>query len=191
MKEATIGFSPEGQFKRKLTDRNHNGLKCYEIIDGEITGMSIVPNPANEMKARIVSDKERTIAGVVLVPDKLIYRINPITGEQYYIFFTKNVINLLHEKYSEDISWKDTDRLNLVKLYAQGISVEELASIMERTVESIKNRIKKEGEPFINLVIVAMAQNGKTLGNIADRLDISVDTLKEIIKKNGGTIYKK
>lgn len=192
MTEATIGFSPEGQFRRKLTDKIHNGLKCYEIVDGEITGMSIVPNPANQMKAKIISDKERTIGGVIIVPDKMIYRINPITGEQYYIYFTKAVIQILFEKYNEDISWKMEDRIALVNLYADGDkTIEEMSTILKRDPEKVANRIIKEGEGFRDMVIVTMAKNGKNLNSIAMRLDISVEELKEIIKEKGGRIYKK
>jgi DNA-binding CsgD family transcriptional regulator len=192
MKEGVTGFSPEGQFKQKLTDKIHNGLKCYEIVDGEITGMSLVPNPANEMKAKIISDNERIIGGVIIAPDKMIYRINPITGEQYYIYFTIEVIQILFEKYNEDISWKMVDRITLVNLYADGDkTIEEMATILKRDPEKVANRIIKEGEGFRDIVIVTMAKNGKTLNSIAMRLDISVEELKEIIKEKGGRIYKK
>lgn len=191
MKEVAIGFSPEGQFKRKLTDKTHNGLMCYEIVDGEITGMSIVPSPANEMKARIISEKDRTIGGVILVPDKIIYRINPITGEQYYIYFTKEVIQILFEKYNEDISWSQEDRINLVNLYSKDNSIDEISSRLGRTTESVIKRIERDGESFRDAVIITMAENNKTLREIAERLNISLGRLKEIIKDKGGKIVKK
>jgi hypothetical protein len=101
--DASVGYSPEGFFKKKLTDKIHNGLKVYEIIDGEVTGISLVKKPANEIKAKIVSEKDRIIAGVLLKPDKLIYRINTITGEEFYIYFTKSAISKLYTKYRKKI----------------------------------------------------------------------------------------
>lgn len=191
MKGIAVGFSPEGQFKKKLTDKIHKGLKCFEIVGGEITGMSIVSNPASEMEVIFASDKERTISGVVLTPDKLIYRINPITGEQYYIYFTKEVINLLYQRYNEDKSWTDNERFKFVELIAEGKSVEEVALIFNRTITSVRNRMLKEGKPFIKMVIATMAQKGENLNSMAKNLDITVDELKKYIKEVGGRIYKK
>lgn len=73
MNDARIGFSPEGNFKRKLTDKTYNGLRCYEIIDGEITSLSVVSSPSNGVMAKIISDENRLISGPILIPDKMIY----------------------------------------------------------------------------------------------------------------------
>lgn len=83
MTDLEVGLSPEGRFKKRLSDKTHNGLKCYEIIDGEITGMSMVTKPAHSTKAKIISENERIFAGPVLIPDKMIYRVNPLTGEEH------------------------------------------------------------------------------------------------------------
>lgn len=69
-------------------------------------------------------------------------------------------------------------------------TIDEMAVILNRSPEKVANRIIKEGEGFRDMVIVTMAKNGKNLNSIADRLDIAVEELREIIKK-GGTIYKK
>lgn len=192
MKDAATGFSPEGMFKRRLTDKVFNGLKCYEIIDGEITGMSIVTNPANEVKAKIISNEEISLAGVILVPDKLIYRINPITGEEYYIYFTKEVIQILFKQYQEDISWTQEERTNLIHLFSdKNNSIDDIATSLKRSCISIERRIKKEGEPFRNLVLVTMANNGENLSEIAERLNLSIDELYKIVDQLGGKLIKK
>lgn len=192
MKDAATGFSPEGMFKRRLTDKVFNGLKCYEIIDGEITSMSIVTNPANEVKAKIISNEERNLAGVIIVPDKLIYRINPITGEEYYIYFTKEVIQILFEQYQEDVSWTQEDLTNLIHLFSdKNNSIDDIATSLKRSCISIERRIKKEGEPFRNLVLVTMASNGENLSEIAERLNLSIDELYKIVAQLGGKLIKK
>lgn len=185
-----VGFSPEGQFKLMLSDKTHNGLKCYEVIDGEITGMSIVSNPANQTKAVITSEKDRIITGAILIPDVMIYRINPITGEQFYIFFTPEVIKILHEKYRL-INWTQTERNKLIQMFAEGFAPSEIASELNRTEVNVTNRIKEEGKAFRDWVLVIMAQNNKSLKEMSERLNIEENKLFKIIKSLGGKIVRK
>lgn len=179
--ETGIGFSPEGRFKQKLTDKIHNGLKCYEIIDGEITGMAIVPNPANEYKASIVSEEHRRIGGVILTPDKLIYRINPLTGEEYYIYFTTEVIQLLFDKYRL-ATWFEKDVRQLMDMYAQGHSLQEISLAMNRPVENISNYITEKGEAFRNIIIAIMFHNGYLAEDISERFNLSLAELRVIVE---------
>lgn len=179
--ETGIGFSPEGRFKLQLTDKIHNGLKCYEIVDGEITGMAIVPNPANEYKAVIVSEEDRRIGGVILTPDKLIYRINPLTGEEYYIFFTMQVIALIFEKYRL-ATWFEKDVRQLMGMYAQGFTLSEISLAMNRPEENISNYITEKGEAFRNMIIAIMFHNEYSAEAIAERFNLSLAELSVIVE---------
>lgn len=188
--ETGIGFSPEGRFKQRLTDRVNNGLKCYEIVDGEITGIAIVPNPANEYKATIVSEEHRRIGGVILTPDKLIYRINPLTGEEYYIFFTMEVITLIFEKYRL-ATWFDKDVRQLVEMYAKGSSLSEIALALNRPEENISKFIKDKGEAFRNMIITVMFHYQYSAEGIAERFNLSLAELHVIVENLGGKIVKR
>lgn len=162
----------------------------YEIVDGQITGMSFVKNPANETKAQIISDKERIIGGVILTPDKLIYRINPITGEEFYIYFTKESINKLFIKYRKE-NWTQDEYLSLVKLYAEGFSENEIGIKLRRTQDDITDKIQEGGVLFRNMIIVIMAQNNKTTRDIARRLELPHSELMKVLTEIGGELKEK
>lgn len=190
MEDASIGFSPEGKFTLKLTTRTHNNLKCYEIIDGEITAISFVRNPANGVKAKIVSDEERIITGPILIPNSYIFRINPLTGEQYYIFFTKESINKIFLKYRKE-NWSEKERLLLIQMYSEGYSEYDIGQKLNRTESEVIDRIKKEGDVFRNMIIMLMSQNGKSINEISVRLRINVSELVQIIENIGGVIIRR
>ncbi|NVK65702.1 MAG: hypothetical protein HWE22_14005 [Flavobacteriales bacterium] len=152
--------------------------------------MSFVKNPANETKAQIISDKERIIGGVILTPDKLIYRINPITGEEFYIYFTKESINKLFIKYRKE-NWTQDEYLSLVKLYAEGFSENEIGIKLRRTQDDITDKIQEGGVLFRNMIIVIMAQNNKTTRDIARRLELPHSELMKVLTEIGGELKEK
>lgn len=97
------GFSVEGTFEQTLTDKIHNGLKCYEIIDGNITGIALVDKPAHGEDFKIADEKNRIIVGPLLIPGVMIHRFNGITNEEYYIYFTADSIKKIMTKYTENL----------------------------------------------------------------------------------------
>ena len=185
MNDARIGFSPEGKFKQKLTDKIHNGLKCYEIIDGKITAISFVDTPANGVMAKIISYNERIIAGLILIADKMIYRINPITGEEYYIYFTKNIIEKLFKDYHNE-KWTTNELKILFNLYTSGKSIEEIAQGLNRTQDNVEGKLNEIDR--IPLEILRMTNMRMNIMEICDKLGLDIEQLIEIIKKMGGTI---
>jgi hypothetical protein len=85
------GFSVEGTFEQVLTNKIHNGLKCYEIVDGTVTCIAFVDKPAHGANFKITDMTQRIVTGPLLIPDFMIYRHNRITNEEYYIYFTKEL----------------------------------------------------------------------------------------------------
>ena len=47
-------------------------------------------------------DKKQLLAGPILIPDKLIFRREPITGGEYYVFFSKDTTEKIAYKYMKD-----------------------------------------------------------------------------------------
>lgn len=54
--------------------------------------------------------KKYQLAGAVLIPDKLIYRRDPQTNEEYYVFFSKDSVEKIAFKYMRD---KNTNNSNI------------------------------------------------------------------------------
>lgn len=79
-------------------------LPIYEIIDGDLTAVSLVQHPAIESdfmlfkkqeKMKFSFNEEKHIAfGPALIVDKPIYRIDS-EGREFYVVFTKEVIEQL------------------------------------------------------------------------------------------------
>jgi hypothetical protein len=86
------GFSVEGNFQKKLVNKLHDGKKCYEITDGIITAISLVSKPAHGKNFKITDEDNRIVTGVVLSPDIMIERLDLISNEVYYIYFTAESI---------------------------------------------------------------------------------------------------
>ena len=97
-------------------------MKLYELIldnsedaDSGVFALSLVQNPAIEANwvyfskegkqqiqfATIDNDK-RTIVAPVLIPDLQILRIDSDTGEEYKVYFTKETVEQLAQKYLKD-----------------------------------------------------------------------------------------
>lgn len=97
-------------------------MKLYELIldedengDSGVFALSVVANPAieanwvyfskegkQEMKFATIDNEKRTIVAPVLIPDKQILRIDEETGEEYRVYFTKNTVEKLAQKYLKD-----------------------------------------------------------------------------------------
>lgn len=92
-------------------------LKLQEENKGEgITAISLVKNPAIELgwvafsadgkeyrpekqyEFKTIDEDQRIVAGPAMVPDKLIYRLNP-EGEESFVFFKADTIRELSERF--------------------------------------------------------------------------------------------
>jgi hypothetical protein len=97
-------------------------MKLYELIldnsedaDSGVFALSLVQSPAieanwvyfsKEGKAQIqfatIDNDKRTIVAPVLIPDLQILRIDSDTGEEYKVYFTKETVEQLAQKYLKD-----------------------------------------------------------------------------------------
>jgi hypothetical protein len=180
-----FGFSPEGKFKRQLTDKVHNGLKCYEIVDGEVTGVAFVKSPANGVMGKTVSDERMEIAGAFLVADKLIYRINPITGEEYYIYFTSDSIGKIFKKFREKY-WSEKEKETMFRMYINGEPMHKIAQTLDRTIENIQNQLNLPERFQIDLI--RMSKMKMSTKEMAEAFGITTSELHELIAQTGGKI---
>lgn len=55
-----------------------------------------------EMSFSVFNAEQRMVVGAAMVPDKMIIRRNEITGEIYYVYFTKETIKKLQQKFMKD-----------------------------------------------------------------------------------------
>ena len=90
-------------------------LKTYELFIDEndfkdgIHAISLVSDPAiesdwvtlsknkKEIKLQAINDEKRLLMGAALIPEKLIYRKNETTGEEFNIVFSKETVRKASE----------------------------------------------------------------------------------------------
>jgi hypothetical protein len=97
-------------------------MKLYELIldteddaDSGVFALSLVADPAIEaswvyfsksgkqqIKFATVDNDKRTIVAPVLIPDMQILRIDEYTGEEYKVYFTKDTVEQLAQKYLQN-----------------------------------------------------------------------------------------
>jgi hypothetical protein len=93
-------------------------LKLTEETNGQgITAISLVKHPAIEqnwiafsqggsaavpdkrLEFKTVDEDQRIVVGPAMIPDKLIYRKDEVTNEEFFVFFTKDTIRGLSERF--------------------------------------------------------------------------------------------
>lgn len=102
---------------------SHNGIPIYKAtLDSEDTGMvvvSLVDEPAVEseflafnkqekLQFSIQNEEQRKVLGVVMVPDKLIYR-ETSDGMPYYIKYEASTIHQMAEKFFTNYNVNNVD----------------------------------------------------------------------------------
>lgn len=100
-------------FNKLQLDNNMKKLPIHELLIDDETGVeciSLVEFPAIEIdymkfseqtpiKFSITDEDEQIFCGPALVPNKYIYRIDPKTQEEFYVFFSEKTVKQISEKY--------------------------------------------------------------------------------------------
>jgi len=121
-------------------------LKVYElIIDNEaddfVSAISFVENPAIEedflmfdkqekFEFKVENEEERIVSGPALIFDKQIYRYNYFTGEEYYVYFSKQTVkdlayNFLLNNRQNNVTTDHSKTVNGVKLIESWLSKQD------------------------------------------------------------------
>lgn len=87
--------------------------KCIELLESEegIDAIALVEFPAIEVdfqyfaseKSNVtfakINEEKHIVTGPAMIPDKLIYRYDPQTNEEYDVWFSKDTVKKISEKY--------------------------------------------------------------------------------------------
>ena len=106
-------------------------IACYRLLiedndNSEVNFVSLVEDPAieinwfafsngetkpkmEEIKFKITNSDKKILTGIFMVPDKPIYRIDPKTGEEFYVVFTSDDIERAVKKFSKNGYSKNID----------------------------------------------------------------------------------
>ena len=125
-----------------------DNIKKYEMtLSSEEEGVyaiSLVNEPAIEsdfialskakerVALKVLDDKKMIVTGAVLIPDKLILRKDPISGEPYNIFFSAETIEKISQKFMRDhnqsnITLEHKERAQNIDIVESWIKTDEKA----------------------------------------------------------------
>lgn len=87
----------------KINDEDiFEGLQCVSLVEDPAVEVSFITFNKDKQQLKFAVDKShRTVSGIALRADYPIYRIDE-SGQEYYIIFTKEVIEQLVKKYSKE-----------------------------------------------------------------------------------------
>jgi hypothetical protein len=79
--------------KEMLMDENGNfGVYAISFVTDPAIESNFIHLSKHEIKLESIDEERRMVYGAVLIPDKLIPRLDQVTGEEYYIKFSKETI---------------------------------------------------------------------------------------------------
>lgn len=78
-------------------------MTCISLVDDPAVEVDFLKFEDNKQPMKFeVNQEEQCITGVAIRADKPIYRYNELTGEEYYVIFSKAVVKKLVDKYSKE-----------------------------------------------------------------------------------------
>jgi hypothetical protein len=57
----------------------------------------------------IAQPSKRLITGPCMLPDRMIYRVNPVTNEEYYVYFSESTVEKISQIYSQKFYQKEVN----------------------------------------------------------------------------------
>ena len=88
-------------FYINIDDNEDLGLQAVSIVDRPAIETDFLKFKDQKI-AFAKNESKHILTGPALIAEMPIYRLNPITGEEYYVVFTKETIAKLVERYSKN-----------------------------------------------------------------------------------------
>ena len=88
-------------FYINIDDNEELGLQAVSIVDRPAIETDFLKFKDQKI-AFAKNESKHILTGPALIAEMPIYRLNPITGEEYYVVFTKETIAKLVERYSKN-----------------------------------------------------------------------------------------
>lgn len=122
------------------------GMKAISLVDKPAMESEFIAFNKSEKKPMYfkVDDKKYIIAGLALIPDKLVYRVDEETGEDYFGFFSMETIELIADKFMKEATSGTLKDVNFNHDSENKANAHLVESYILRTEEMV-NAVKKMG----------------------------------------------
>lgn len=175
------------------------GVDMLDVLSG-LDAISLVYAPAvevdfltfsKEYALQFANDEKRIISGIVMLADTPILRVNPQTGEQYQVVFTKDVIEKLVEKYSKQLLINRVNIEHSDDTFTDGIYMLESFIInKERGINPIEFSDVPDGSWYVSFKVENMdlwekIKSGEVRGFSLQGLFQLTEMIEEDMSKEG------
>ena len=124
-----------------IDDSADTGVKTISLVDQPAMESDFIAFSKNKPKyISLEKDGEykQIVAGLSMIPDKLIYRIDPDTGEEYYGYFSQETIEKIRNKYHKEMQTSNVNLDHDENNYVDAYLVESYILNTEARVEEVK-----------------------------------------------------
>jgi len=120
-------------------DDEEMGMKAISLVDKPaIESEFIAFNKQDKPKfVRFQDDKKYIVAGLALIPDKLIYRVDEMTDEEYLGYFTAETIEKIADKFMKESTMGTLKDVNLQHNPNSPVQAHLVESFILRTPEMV------------------------------------------------------
>ena len=125
-----------------IDDTSETGVKTISLVEAPAMQSDFIAFSDEKLKPKYITlEKEgdeykQIVAGLSMIPDKLIYRIDPETKEEYNGYFSQETIELIRNKYHKEMQTSNVNLDHDEKDYIDAYLVESyLLSTQERVDE--------------------------------------------------------
>jgi len=116
------------------------GMKAISLVDKPAIESEFIA--FNKQDKPIIfkfkDDKKYIIAGLALIPDKLIYRVDEMTEEEYMGYFSAETIEMIVDKFMKDAQQGTTKNVNLQHDNENKVQAHLVESFILRTPEMVE-----------------------------------------------------
>lgn len=127
-----------------IDDNDDTGVKTISLVEEPAMETDFIAFNKNEKQVKYISlakegdEYKQVVAGLSIIPDKLIYRLDPDTGDEYKGYFSQDTIEHIRNKYHKEMQTSNVNLDHDENTYIEAYLIESYILSTEARVEEVK-----------------------------------------------------
>ena len=128
-----------------IDETQETGVKTISLVDQPAMESSFISFKEDKKQVKYIAlakngegEYKQVVAGLSLIPDKLIYRVDPDTGEEYNGYFSQDTIEKIRNKYHKEMMTSNVNLDHDENSYIDAYLIESYILNTEARVEEVK-----------------------------------------------------